>query len=81
MHLEIITPDLKVFKGEVTGVKVPGVNGSFEILNNHAPVVSALGLGEVRITSKEGVKNIKIDGGILEMKNNQIILLAESVLS
>ncbi len=81
MHLSIVTPDKNVFAGEVTGVKVPGTNGSFELLNHHAPIISTLGKGEVRITTKnDGEKKMSIDGGILEMLNDKVIILAESIV-
>lgn len=79
MYLEIITPE-KVFEGEITGVKVPGILGSFEILNNHAPIVSALGVGEVRVkTTKGEVLQYNIDGGVIEMNDNVVSLLIESI--
>jgi len=80
MQLDIITPDKQVFSGEANGVKVPGANGSFEILNNHAPIVSTLEQGDVRVSSKKGETIFKIDGGILEMLDNKITILAESIL-
>ncbi|MFN8437431.1 MAG: F0F1 ATP synthase subunit epsilon [Cytophagales bacterium] len=80
MYLEIITPEKKVFEGEITGVKVPGILGSFEILNNHAPIVSALGVGEVRVkTTKGEVLQYNIDGGVIEMNDNVVSLLIESI--
>jgi F-type H+-transporting ATPase subunit epsilon len=54
MHLEIITPDKKVFEGEVIGAKFPGINGAFEVLNNHAPLISTLDNGPVRIATTSG---------------------------
>jgi F-type H+-transporting ATPase subunit epsilon len=80
MKLEVITPDAKVFEGEAIGVKLPGVDGSFEILNNHAPIISALGKGELRITTATGSQKFTIDGGMVEMKANKLIVLAESIL-
>lgn len=81
MYLEIITPEKKVFEGEITSVKVPGVEGSFEILNNHAPIVSALDKGEVRVkTSKGEVLQYQVEGGVVEMMNNKVSLLLEVLL-
>ena len=57
MILEIITPEKQVFSGEVTSVQFPGINGGFEILNNHAPIISTLGKGEIRIITTD--KNTK----------------------
>ncbi len=79
MQLSIVTPDKQVFEGEVQGVQVPGTEGSFEILNNHAPIISTLAEGPVRIRSNKGEETIQIDGGILEMLDNKIVILAESV--
>ena len=80
MHLEIITPDKKVFEGEVTGAKFPGTNGSFEVLNNHAPLISTLENGPVRVTTASGQQYFNINGGVVEVLNNNIIVLAEAVL-
>ncbi len=79
MYLEIITPEKKLFAGEVKLVKVPGSKGSFEILKNHAPIISTLEKGSVRILNPEGVQTVfNIGGGVIEAKENKIILLAES---
>jgi F-type H+-transporting ATPase subunit epsilon len=78
MILEIITPEKKLFSGEVSSVKFPGTNGGFEILNNHAPIISTLGKGEIRvITTDKNTEKIDINGGVIEMKNNKIIVLAD----
>ena len=79
MHLEIITPDKKVFSGEVSSVSVPGTTGRFEMLNNHAPIISTLLNGKVKVKDKEGVKTFDVKGGVVENRNNKIIILAESV--
>ncbi|HTF82444.1 MAG TPA: ATP synthase F1 subunit epsilon [Cytophagales bacterium] len=81
MYLEIITPDKKVYDGDVTSVKVPGAMGSFEILNNHAPIVSALDKGEVRVKTANGqVLQYQVDGGVVEVFKNRISLLIEVLL-
>ena len=80
MILEILTPDKKVYEGDVTSVTVPGAAGSFEILNNHAPIISTLEDGKVIIRS--GGKNEErfgIKGGVVEVLDNKITLLAEGV--
>jgi len=78
MILEIITPEKKLFSGEVTSVKFPGTNGGFEILNNHAPIISTLGEGEIRvITNDKDTEKFEINGGVIEMQNNKIIVLAD----
>ena len=79
MHLEIITPDKKVYSGEVDSVKLPGADGSFGILNNHAPIIASLKKGTVRVTdTKKQVENFEINGGVVEVQNNKVIVLAES---
>ena len=80
MDLEIITPDKKVYKGQVKLVKVPGSKGSFEILNNHAPIISILDKGKVKvIDSDDNTDYYNISGGVVEVKQNNIIILAESI--
>ncbi len=80
MELNLVTPDKLVFEGEITSVQLPGSNGSFEVLNNHAPIISSLGKGNVKITSSSGIENFVIDGGVVEVVNNKVIVLAESLL-
>ena len=78
MILEIITPEKELFNGEVTSVKFPGTTGGFEVLNNHAPIISTLEKGEIRvITSDNTTENFTINGGVIEMQNNKIIVLAD----
>lgn len=80
MYLEIITPDKRVFEGDVASAQFPGINGGFEVLSNHAPLISALGNGAVRITPTTGAQvTFQIDGGVVEVLNNKIIVLAEAV--
>lgn len=80
MKLKIITPDKEVFSGQVDLVQVPGSKGSFQVLKNHAPIISTLEAGEVKIIDSEGkTANMSIGGGVIEVKNNEIIILAESV--
>tara|TARA_B100001093_G_scaffold195719_2_gene188172 strand:+ start:2675 stop:2911 length:237 start_codon:yes stop_codon:yes gene_type:complete len=78
MDIEIITPDAKLFEGEASSVKLPGSMGGFQILNHHAPIVSSLSSGKIYITRKDGENEIfKINGGVIEMKNNKIVILAD----
>ncbi|MCB6062202.1 F0F1 ATP synthase subunit epsilon [Flavobacterium psychrophilum] len=93
MILEIVSPEVSLFKGEITSISVPGVDGSFEMLNNHAPIVSLLQKGTVRITapsfkfSKESDDlftrvndqnyTLAISSGTLEMKDNKVIVLVD----
>jgi F-type H+-transporting ATPase subunit epsilon len=79
MLLEIISQEKNIFRGEVKRVRLPGSKGLFEILKNHAPIISMLEKGTVRIIDeKDNKHNIKIDGGIVENKDNKIIVLIES---
>lgn len=78
MILEIITPEKQLFNGEVTSVKFPGSNGGFEILNNHAPIISTLTKGEIKVTtSNKDIQKFDINSGVIEMVDNKIIVLAE----
>ncbi|WMJ71664.1 ATP synthase F1 subunit epsilon [Cytophagaceae bacterium ABcell3] len=80
MHLEIITPDNKVFSGEVISANFPGSKGAFEVKTNHAPLISTLNKGDIVIQEKDlPAKSFTVDGGIIEVLNNNIIVLAESV--
>lgn len=79
MLLEIIAPDQQLYYGEVDLVQVPGSKGSFEILKNHAPLVSTLDQGKIKIVDQKGATTFfDVDGGVIEVKNNKIIVLAES---
>tara|TARA_B100001287_G_C22613372_1_gene496280 strand:+ start:698 stop:934 length:237 start_codon:yes stop_codon:yes gene_type:complete len=78
MKLEILTPEKKLFNGEVRSVQVPGKSGRFEMLNNHMPIVSSLNRGSIKITDTDNkTQEIKINSGVIELKNNSIIILAE----
>lgn len=95
MQLEIITPESKVFTGEVEAVQFPGLDGSFQVLKGHAPIISALAEGKVKVNlssdfevtektselietnSDSKVIFVNIKGGVIEMLNDKIIVLAE----
>lgn len=78
MYLEIITPEKKLFSGEIKLVQVPGSRGSFEILKNHAPIISTLENGQVKVVDPEDRTTFfDIEGGVIEAKSNNIIVLAE----
>ena len=78
MIVEIITPEKEFFKGEAISVKVPGSMGEFEILENHAPIISTLQEGEIRIIkSNNSVEKFHINGGVIEMQKNKVIVLAD----
>jgi F-type H+-transporting ATPase subunit epsilon len=80
MKIEIITPDKKVFDGDVKSVRVPGKKGSFQVLKDHAPIISTLENGTVFMIDIDGnEKKFEISGGVIEVKANKIILLADSV--
>ncbi|MDG1730803.1 MAG: F0F1 ATP synthase subunit epsilon [Algibacter sp.] len=92
MYLEIVSPEATLFNGEVTSIVVPGTHGDFELLNNHAPIVSILKEGVVKISGniqltedvedkftkgENGRTLLKINSGTLEMKDNKVIVLAD----
>jgi F-type H+-transporting ATPase subunit epsilon len=81
MILEILTPEKKLYSGEVQGVQLPGIDGLFEVLDKHAPLVSALGVGKVKVL-KKGLadETFTIQGGFVEVINNQATVLVEGVL-
>ena len=80
MKIEIITPDKKVYEGDIKSIRVPGRKGSFQVLKDHAPIISTLDNGTViMVDQNNNEKRIDIDGGVIEVKMNKIILLAESV--
>lgn len=79
LHVEILTPRRIVFKGEVTGCSAPGVVGGFQVLYNHAPLLSSLKIGEVKILETGGGEiRYAVSGGFLEVRDNKILLLAET---
>ncbi|MEO7766576.1 MAG: ATP synthase F1 subunit epsilon [Ferruginibacter sp.] len=78
MTLEILTPEKKIFSGEVYGVQLPGISGSFEVLNRHAPMVSALQAGKLKVLiDKTAATSYAIQGGFVEVLNNKTIVLIE----
>jgi len=81
MKIEILTPDQKIYEGDIKSLRVPGSKGSFQVLKDHAPIVSTLDAGMVAIVDQSGNEvKYEITGGVIEVKMNKIILLAESVL-
>ena len=78
MQLEIITPEQTLFTGEVSLVQLPGIDGSFEILSNHAPLISALASGKIKIqdAAKQN-RFFDIKGGVVEVLRNKVLVLAE----
>ena len=80
MYLDILTPDQTVFSGEITSVQVPGTAGRFEVLINHAPIISTLEKGDVVIRIAKEEKIFVIDGGVVEVLHDKVIVLEEAIL-
>ncbi len=81
MKIEIITPDRNIYSGEVRSVRVPGRKGSFQVLKDHAPILSTLDAGPVIIIDEQDAEiRFEITGGVIEVKRNRIILLADSAV-
>lgn len=80
MQVVVLSPEKEIYNGEASAVKVPGSGGQFEILNNHAPIVSALSAGEVRIKIESGAtKTFTINNGFVEVLQNKVSLLITGV--
>ena len=78
MVLEILTPDKKIFSGDVYGVQLPGISGMFEVLEKHAPLVSALKAGKLKILKdKNSTSLYTIQSGFVEVLNNRTTVLVE----
>ena len=78
MTLEILTPETKLYSGEVYGIQLPGIAGSFEVLDKHAPLVAALGKGNIKVfKSKTDITNYNIESGFVEVLNNKTTVLVE----
>jgi F-type H+-transporting ATPase subunit epsilon len=80
MYLEIVTPDQKVFEGEVISATFPGIDGSFQVLNNHAPLLSTLKKGTIFYKDKKEEFEVVVDGGVVEVLNNKVVVLAEALV-
>jgi F-type H+-transporting ATPase subunit epsilon len=82
MNLEILTPEKKLFSGEVYGVQMPGITGSFEVLDKHAPLVSALKAGKVKVLrdKQNTAANFEVQGGFVEVLNNKVTVLVEGAV-
>lgn len=79
MFLEMITPEKKVYTGQINLIQLPGIDGSFEILDKHAPMISILGSGKIKIIETETKEEVffDINGGVVEVHQNKVIVLAE----
>ena len=83
MNLEILTPEKKLFSGEVYGVQMPGISGSFEVLEKHAPLVSALRAGRIKVLKdkQNHLANFDIQAGFVEVLNNKVTVLVEGAVA
>ncbi|MBR1625791.1 MAG: F0F1 ATP synthase subunit epsilon [Bacteroidales bacterium] len=78
MNVNIITPDSTLFEGEVKDVQLIGLDGHFELLDNHAPIISALAKGDIKLIDTQNKEHIiTINGGLLEMSDNKVLILAQ----
>lgn len=78
MNIEIVTPDTTIFTGEITLAQLPGIDGSFEIMNNHAPLISVLKKGRIKILNKQQqAQYFEVNGGVVEVLENKVLVLAE----
>ena len=79
MNLEILTPEKKLYSGEVYGVQMPGISGSFEVLEKHAPLISALKPGRLKVLKdkQNHLANFDIQAGFVEVLNNKVTVLVE----
>ncbi|MBN2683293.1 MAG: ATP synthase F1 subunit epsilon [Bacteroidales bacterium] len=78
MEVEILTPDKKIFEGEASLIQVPGTKGSFEVLSNHAPIISSLSSGNIKVVSNNKEEIFEIKSGVVEVLKNKIIILIET---
>lgn len=83
MNLEILTPEKKLYSGEVYGVQMPGISGSFEVLEKHAPLVSALKPGHLKVLKdkQNHFAHFDIQGGFVEVLNNKVTVLVEGAIA
>ncbi|MCO6462499.1 MAG: ATP synthase F1 subunit epsilon [Saprospiraceae bacterium] len=80
MVLTVLTPDVEYFKGEIESIKVPGVSGEFQVLKNHAPIVSALSEGKVKVKTTDGkILQFRINSGFIEILQNNVSLLVQGI--
>lgn len=78
MYLEIVTPEENLFSGEVDSVQLPGTSGSFAILKNHAPIISSLESGKIKVKADDKETFFDVKGGVIECHDNNVIVLAEA---
>ena len=80
MTIDIITPDSQVFSGEAVSATFPGTDGSFQVLNNHAALISTLDRGRIVVKTAQGEQQWEVDGGVVEVLDNKVTVLAEAIL-
>jgi len=80
-NIEIVSPVKMVFQGEVKSVSIPGTLGNFQVLDNHAPMISTFAVGKIKIEKESGTIEYSTSGGVFEVKKNKAIVLAESIES
>jgi F-type H+-transporting ATPase subunit epsilon len=82
MLLEVLTPERKLYSGEVYGVQLPGIDGSFEVLDRHAPLIAALGKGKMKVLKdKTSSEFYTIEGGFVEVLRNKATVLVEGAVA
>ena len=83
MFVDVITPDEKIYEGEVDSASFPGSDGAFQVLNNHAPFITTLGKGDMKfvktVNKKPQETHILVEGGVVEVLQNHITVLAEKI--
>lgn len=79
MYLEIVTPEKKLFAGDIQLIRLPGSKGSFEILKNHAPIISTLESGQIKVVEENGAERFfDVRRGVVECVDNNVIVLVDS---
>ncbi len=77
MHVEILTPDKNLFSGEARSLQLPGSDGKLGVLENHAPLITTLRKGVIKLDGPEGVRLFEVNGGVVEVLRNKVVILAE----
>jgi F-type H+-transporting ATPase subunit epsilon len=77
MKVDIISPDKLIYEGEADSIKLPGKDGSFGILNNHAPIIASLRAGTVVLKNNDNEQSFEVNGGVVEVVKNKVIILAD----
>jgi len=77
MEIEILTADKSIFSGEASLASFPGKDGSFGVMNNHAPMIAALKKGNIIVTTTAGEQSFEVQGGVVEVLKNKVMVLAE----